>query len=166
MSPTKRQQILAAALLATLLAAWLAPDRPEDSGTAMAALPPLPDLLDWPRPPEPLVGVSADLGLDKALAAAHRPARNRATPADDAASSAKPPASAIPPAPPFRMFGRFERDGETVAFVTHAGRTLTVSAGQPLPGDWQVESIGSDGMVLTYLPLGQTARIPFKAPAQ
>lgn len=166
MSPAKRQQILAAALLATLLAAWLAPDRPEDGGTAMAALPPLPDLLDWPQPPEPLAGVSADLGPDEALAAAHRPARNRATPVDDAPAGAKTPASATSPAPPFRMFGRLERDGETVAFITHAGRTLTVTAGQPLPGDWQVESIGADGMVLTYLPLGQTARIPFKAPAQ
>ena len=166
MSPTNRHQILGAALLATLLAAWLAPDQPEVGGTAVAALPPLPDLLDWPQPPEPLPGVSADAALNGALAATHRSARTRAVPQDDAPAGAKPPASATPPVPPFRMFGHLERDGETVAFITHAGRTLTVTAGQPLPGDWQVEWIGNDGMVLTYLPLGQTARIPFKVPAQ
>ncbi len=158
--------MLTAALLATLLAAWLAPDHRDDAVTVAATLPPLPDLLDWPLPPEPPPGVSASERLDTALAAADRPARTRAAPRDDAATGAKPPASAAPPAPPFRMFGRLERDGETVAFITHAGRTLTVTAGQPLPGDWQVESIGNDGMLLTYLPQGQTARIPFKAPAQ
>lgn len=163
MTQQHRHRLLAAALLATLLAAWLAPDRPEDSGTAVAALPPLPDLLDWPQPPEPLAGVTTSEGPDTALATARRPARERAS-ADAAAPATKPPAT--PPAPPFRMFGHLERNGETVAFVTYAGRTLTVTAGQPLPGNWQVESIGNDGMVLTYLPLGQTASIPFKAPAQ
>jgi len=166
MSPTRRHQILAAALLVTLLAAWLAPDRPDDGSAAMAALPSLPALLDWPQPPEPLGGVSADAVSEHALVAVDRPRRGGASLDTKAAASAKPPTSASPPAPPFRMFGRFEQDGETVAFITHAGRTLTVTAGQSLPGDWQVESIGADGMVLTYLPLGETVRIPFKAPAQ
>ena len=164
MRPEHRQRLLAAALLATLLAAWLAPDHPEESGTAVAALPPLPAVLDWPQPPEPLAGVSADRALEGALAPARGPKAARALPDDGTAAAAKPPAA--PPAPPFRMFGRFEHDGETLAFVNHAGRTLTVVAGQQLTADWQVESIGNDGMVLTYLPLGQTARIPFKAPAQ
>jgi len=162
MSGPRRQQMLAAALLATLLAAWLPPDDPVDGGTAVAALKPMPELLEWPLAPD---GPSAASATNDAapFASGIKPPSGRRASSQETVANADP---ALPPAPPFRMFGRFERDGETLAFVNHAGRTLTVAAGQQLPGEWQVESIGNDGMVLTYLPLAQTARIPFKAPAQ
>lgn len=163
MTANGRQRLLAAALLATLAAAWLAPEAEPDGGTAVAALAPMPALLDWPQPPD-APAVAADITRGSAPTASGRGtgrALRGATEAD--AATSKP---AAPPPPPFRMFGRFERDGESLAFISHAGRTLTVAAGDALPGEWRVDAIGSDGMLLTYLPLGQTARIPFKAPAQ
>ncbi len=163
MSPATRHRLLAAALLATLIAAWLAPDSPEDGGTAVAALAPMPELLDWPQAPELPVTAAAEaniMGMADGV-----PARGAKRPPAEGPPG-KASASALPNTPPFRMFGRIERDGEAIAFLTHAGRTLTAAPGDRLPGDWQVDSVGSDGAVLTYLPLGQSALIPFKTPAK
>jgi len=160
-SPHSRHRLLAAALVATLAAAWLAPEGADDNATPIAGLTPMPDLLEWPQPPEP-PDVSA-APEDATPMTIDRPRQGRGANFDDDTASGRP---LTPPTPPFRMFGRLERDGQAVAFITHADQTLTAAAGERLPGEWQVESVGSDGVVLTYLPLGQTARIPFKAPAQ
>jgi hypothetical protein len=163
MTPAGRQRLLAAALLATLVAAWLAPESPQDGGAAVAALAPMPDLLDWPEAPEmPAIASASDSTLDAADEAPVRSGKGRQ--AKGSPEQASQPG--LVPVPPFRMFGRLERDGEALAFISHAGRTLTAGAGDQLPGDWQVDSVGSDGVVLTYLPLGQTALIPFKTPAK
>lgn len=161
MSPHSRHRLLAATLLATLVAAWLAPEGADTEGTAVAALTPMPDLLDWPQPPEP-PSLLADPD-DASMAGNDLSGQGRRARTGDG-TAPEPPLA--PPSPPFRMFGRLDREGQVVAFVTHAGSTLTVTTGEQLPGEWLVDAIGSDGMVLTYLPLGQTVRIPFKAPAK
>jgi hypothetical protein len=163
MSPASRQRLLAAALLATLVAAWLAPERPDDDGATVAALAPMPDLRDWPAAPEMPVARPPQAGTANTVDST--PQRSTRRPQAERSSSTGSLADS-PPAPPFRVFGQLERDGEAVAFISHAGRTLTVSAGDRLPGGWQVDAVGSEGVVLTYLPLGQTALIPFKAPAK
>lgn len=145
----KRMPLLLALLVITLMAVWLAPGR-NDKDEARESLAPLPALLDWPQaPPEP------DIRRE-------RPERERT------ARAAPPPPPPVeppkpPPAPPFRVLGRIQRDGRDMLFVNQAGTTLAVAEGDTIAGQWRVDRIGADEMVLTYLPLDASTRLPLKA---
>jgi len=166
MSPASRHRLLAAALLLVLVAAWLAPEEPGDEGAALATLAPMPDLLDWPSAPaSPQLAQSPAKEAADAVAAIAAPPARGSSPPSVAPTDPASDRPASPPTPPFRMFGRMDRDGESIAFIAHGGRTLSAAAGERLPGDWQVDSVGSNGAVLTYLPSGQTALLPLAMPA-
>jgi len=159
MNATNRGTLLAAALLATLAAAWLAPAAPDEHKAADSSLEAMPTLADWPEPPPPVQAPKTAMAESNSKATAGAAAGHGA-PRPEALPLAQAPST---PPPPFRMFGSLSRDGQTVAFLNHAGKTLIVAPGETLPGDWQVGSVGSDGTDLTYLPLGKTVRIPLKA---
>lgn len=68
----------------------------------------------------------------------------------------EPVAPPTAPAVPFVYLG--ELDAKTArpqVFLSSGDRLLIVSPGEVVDGQYRVESISEDGVVLTYLPLGQ-----------
>lgn len=67
-----------------------------------------------------------------------------------------PPAKSAPPrAPPlpFAFLGRMVEDGKTVVFLTRQDQVFTVTAGDTVAGNYRIEEVGTETVVITYLPL-------------
>jgi hypothetical protein len=165
---------LGVALLATLLAAWFAPE-PEDDGVVLN-----------PRPASP----AASRSVRDATAGIPAPARNASAVASvevlqirerlasdedeislfavadwqqrkvpDAVENqmpeeAPPPPPVAPPLP-FRMMGRYVENGQTLVFLQQADRNWIVREGDILNESYKVESVGANAIHFKYLPLGE-----------
>ncbi len=66
----------------------------------------------------------------------------------------KPPPPRAPPLP-FTFFGRMVEDGKTVIFLAQKDQIFAVAAGETVAGSYRVEEIGTDAIVLNYLPLNE-----------
>jgi hypothetical protein len=76
-------------------------------------------------------------------------------PVKPVAVAAAPPPPPRAPRAPFTLIGRYEEGDQPAFFVEYQQRNLVARTGELLSPDWQVESIGSDHLVLQYLPLAQ-----------
>lgn len=60
------------------------------------------------------------------------------------------------PAVPFRYVGRYESGSETFIFLEYQQQTLTVKAGESLPGSWRAQKIEPNRLTLLFEPLNET----------
>jgi hypothetical protein len=70
-----------------------------------------------------------------------------------------------PPAPPFpyQLIGRMEEAGAPAqALLASGNRSLAAKAGDVIDGQWRVDSVGPNGLALTWLPGQQTQTLTFR----
>jgi cohesin domain-containing protein len=79
-------------------------------------------------------------------------------PAPKASAPVVAPAPVAPPNP-YRFAGKVVRGGEEVVLVSKGELVFPVKAGDTVDGTYKVESVGSDAIEFTYLPLGTRDRI-------
>lgn len=70
-----------------------------------------------------------------------------------------PPKPKAPPLP-FRYLGQLVEDGQTLVFIDHQGRNLTIKVGDHIDGRYAVETIDNGKVVFVYLPLKQQQTLP------
>jgi len=81
---------------------------------------------------------------------------------------APPPAPPAPPPPPvappfpYQLMGQLTEGQTTQALLSGPNRTLAVKAGETIDGQWRVEQVDSNGMVLTWQPAQIKQTIAFK----
>jgi Cohesin domain len=95
------------------------------------------------------------------------PARPRA-PRPAAAAPAPPAAPAVPPATPpmpYRVAGSVVVDGVRQVLLAKGDALFPVTEGDTLEGDYRVESIGGDELILVYGPLGVRESLPLAGDA-
>jgi hypothetical protein len=176
MKPT-RQQLLGAALVATLAAAAWVASRPDDT-TALVAAP--------ARAPRPTAALASTAASAPATPAPNDAAARQPWAEPDAAQlaawmppppppppPAPPPAAPVPPPPPqapplaYQMIGRVvEGEGAQaveVAMLAGPVRALSVRRGDVIDGQWRVEQVSTGGVRLTWLPGQIPQNIAFKA---
>lgn len=67
-----------------------------------------------------------------------------------------PPPKPTAPALPFAYIGRLEEEGaKTVVYLQRGERLLEVGTGDVVDGDYRVEALTEDELVLVFLPLGE-----------
>lgn len=64
-----------------------------------------------------------------------------------------PPPPPAPPPLPFKYLGRWVDDGRLTVFLVQGDQPIPVESGQVLPGNWRVDEITARSVVFTYLPL-------------
>ena len=84
-----------------------------------------------------------------------------APPPPPAPKASAPIVAAAPVAPPnpYRFAGKVVRGGEEVVLVSKGELVFPVKAGDTVDGTYKVESVGSEAIEFTYLPLGTRDRI-------
>jgi hypothetical protein len=79
-------------------------------------------------------------------------------PAPKASAPIVAPAPVAPPNP-YRFAGKVVRGGEEVVLVSKGELVFPVKAGDTVDGTYKVESVGSEAIEFTYLPLGTRDRV-------
>lgn len=162
-----KKPVLGLALVATLAAAWFAPDDEADliaPAVARSQAPPA-------GPAQPRLAVAApqaDLTLvirprelDDEPGSAFGSAQwqNPAPLKPQAARVAVQPAGAAstgsPSAPPIRVLGRYVEDGKAAYFLQVGERNILARVGDKVGDDFHLDSDGPNGLTFTYLPLNQ-----------
>ena len=67
--------------------------------------------------------------------------------------SRTPPPPPVAPPLPFTFLGAFEAGGKRVLYIVEGDKVHAVSEGEVVNELYQVEAVGADEMVFTYLPL-------------
>lgn len=81
--------------------------------------------------------------------------------------SPEPPPAVQPAAPDYRFLGSLvDLDGQTRVFVTHAAQHLELQAGQALPDDYVVESVGPPAIRLRHAQGLAVVEIPWPSSAE
>jgi hypothetical protein len=81
---------------------------------------------------------------------------------------ALPPAAPTPPVPstaptfPYQVIGELTEGQNVRALLATSDRTLAVRVGEEIDGQWRVEQIDSDSLVLTWRPAHLRQTIVFK----
>jgi len=161
---TRQQQILGALLLATLLAAYFAPD-PESSVVAPVArsagsrvLPPTGgDARPSQRQAVDVLAILPRLPADAdqepfAVVSWEPPAPPAAAKLQEA--ELPPPPPQAPPLP-FKVMGQYQEGGQQGVFLLLNDRSLVAKVGDVLADQYQVESYRDGVLTLVYLPLQQ-----------
>ena len=114
----------------------------------------------WPAPPRNRP--AAEMPADASAWASPRPPPQPASAPPPAAKAFVGPV--VPQAPPFRytLIGRLD-DGQLHALLTDELRSIDVRVGELIDGQWRLDSVGSDGIVVTWLPAGKRQQIGFKS---
>ena len=95
-------------------------------------------------------------------AAAHGAQGDKAERPTPQAAAAKAPVS--PPAFPFRYGGQLAREGApTLVALTRGSETYLISIGEMIGPTYRLESVHSDHITVTYLPLKQKQTIAFSS---
>ena len=160
--------VLGLGLVATLLAAVLAPEAADDlvapvqrnaSPTERAA----PSLNAGPTAttatstPIDVLAIrprSTDEDAPNAFGTVGRPPRAKLAAATVKQVKPKVPIEAPqPPAMPFRVLGRYVDAGEETVFLQHAERNIAARVGDVLSEQYKVESVSAGVLTLIYLPL-------------
>lgn len=91
------------------------------------------------------------------------PRESRPAPPRPAAPASAPVATPAPAAPaaPFRYTGRITEGGQRRALLISPLGTLVVAEKESLDGQWRVDRISDDALLLTWLPGNQPQRLPF-----
>lgn len=165
-----KRGVLGVALVATLVAAWRAPVRPDEgvalSSQAQTAL---------ARPVGPAQPVSQgtlaaqvqvlqilpreadrdDSEREGRLFASATPAPSLPARVAAPQPAAGPPSPLPAPALPFLFLGRYDDAGESVVLLQHQDQNLAVRKGDTVAGHYKVESLSGTAMTFRYLPLDQ-----------
>ncbi|MDR2166021.1 MAG: hypothetical protein LBO79_10500 [Zoogloeaceae bacterium] len=173
---SRSRLLLSAALVATLLAAWFAPEKQEDEGVVLARS--TRPQFDSSRPDMARNTFVIQDGSRKTAAAKsveilrireRQALENEEVSLFSAADWQQPEAipsetfpleEAPPPAPTapplsFRIMGRYMDGGQSVVFLQQAEQSWAVREGDTLDGLYKVEHIGHDVVQLRYLPLDE-----------
>jgi len=177
--PRLRTGLTVLALGLTLAAVYWASELEED-GTADVAGPSAADSSAPARarpstaaPPSGIEGgQSIDLTRLQRAPAAHpsaelfgEPPRAIAPPPPKASRQAQEVAEAPPPPPrppplPFKYLGQLAEAGRTLVFLTAGDRNLVVGTGDVIDGLYRIDAIGTDELMLTYLPMNVQQTLP------
>jgi len=168
-----RKIVIGAAAVATLLAAWFAPDQdggvvgPAAATTREAPAPmPASEAAPTATVTEPVTAelqihprvADEDLGnvFAKQSWAPSAAAPLKVLPQPVAAVDAQRPSGpAGAPPLPFQFLGRFTDEGKTAYFLQIDGRNIVARAGEKIDDNYQLDSVSGDTMNFTYLPLNQ-----------
>lgn len=153
-----RHRLLAAALIATLVAAFW-PASEDDSVEVVESSRPVgerPAVESATLPP-------AQSASQPKVVAAERLAKMQANlfPRQTWVPPPPPPKPYVPPPPPppkppplpYKYLGRWVENGQMTVFLVQGEQPLAVQAGQTLPGGWRVDEVNERRVVFTYLPL-------------
>lgn len=162
-----KKSLLGLALVATLVAAWFAPDDEADliapavarsqapaavavpQGTGLAA--PAADLSLAIRPREQDDQTGSAFGSGQwQNPAPLKPQSARVAVQPAGAATAGPPS-----APPIRVLGRYVEDGKAAYFLQVGERNILARVGDKVGDDFHLDSDGPNGLTFTYLPLNQ-----------
>ena len=161
MKPRLRQGLIYGGLLATALAAVLAPP-PEDSATpgmvsavsghaagpaAKTSARTVPATALLPQPRTALQDRPRDLFHIE-------PPPQPAAPRAASAAMAPPPPPMAPPLP-YTYMGKMTEQGQLSVFLTRNGKPYVARAGEVLDGQYRVDAINPPLLEFTYLPLAQ-----------
>ena len=140
--PASRDRAVAKAadpptMLANVPAAWPSAPRPRRAAEAAAV-----DAAGWSVPPPPAAPPSA--------------------PAAPVARAFVGPEMPQAPAFAYTLIGRLD-DGQPRALLTGPLRSFDVRVGDLVDGQWRVEAVTAEGLVVTWLPGGQRRQIGFQA---
>jgi len=151
---TTRQRLLAAALVATLAAAFW-PAGEDDIEVVERSRPRRELPAAAPQAAEPGIGARP-----AEPASAERLPRMQANLFPSQTWVPPPPPYTPPPPPPpappplpFKYLGRWVDDGRLTVFLMQGDQPIPVESGQVLPGNWRVDEITARSVVFTYLPL-------------
>lgn len=170
-----RKIVLGAAAVATLLAAWFAPEQdggvvgPAAATTREAPSAPAAPKADMQADMQPAEIAAAPAGIDlhiearvadddlgnvfaKQSWAPQSPLKVMAEPAAPARQAAAPSG---PPALPFQFMGRFTDDGKTAYFLQIDGQNVVARPGEKINDSYLLDSVSGDTMNFIYLPLNQ-----------
>ncbi len=179
MKSPKRKVLIAAALVATLVAAYFAPARPDE-----VAMPPpranatsptnsgetarVSAAIDGqeaapflrPRTDEENAGLLGAFTIPTAPSAVAQ-APVQATPVNAIPSAVAPP---VPPPLPFQVVGKFVDGSDQRVFLIFNGRNLVVHPGDAIGSDYTVSAISADQMTVQYVPLDVSQTVALPAP--
>ena len=178
-----RKIVIGAAAVATLLAAWFAPDQdggvvgPAAATTREAAPASAPVLAaaatapaTAPAPADVGVPAAATDGIDlqihprvadddmgnvfaKQSWAPESPKKVMMEQAQQAAQQASAPSG--PPALPFQFMGRFTDEGKTAYFLQIDGQNVVARPGEKVNDSYLLDNVSGNTMNFVYLPLNQ-----------
>jgi len=76
------------------------------------------------------------------------------------AAEAPPPPPPEPPPLPFKYLGQLSEAGRKQVFLAAGDRNLVVSAGDVVDGLYRIDAIGTEELMLTYLPMNVQQTLP------
>ncbi|MBS1130184.1 MAG: putative proline-rich transrane protein [Proteobacteria bacterium] len=110
--------------------------------------------------PDPEAAQVADTGNTEQAAETIDPFRSKSW---YVAPPPPPPPEPVAPPLPFRYLGQLVEDGQTLVFIDHQGRNLTIKVGDQIDGRYAVEAVDGGKVVFVYLPLKQQQTLPIGA---
>lgn len=170
-----RKIVLGAAAVATLLAAWFAPEQDGGvvgpaaattrevsvpAGTAQADAPPT-EITAVEAAPSSAIDLQiharvADDELGNVFAKqSWAPQSPLKVMAEQTAQTRQAAAPSGPPPLPFQFMGRFTDDGKTAYFLQIDGQNVVARAGEKVNDSYLLDSVSGDTMNFIYLPLNQ-----------
>lgn len=176
--PAQRFRWLMAALLLTLLAAWLAPPVEDESLVSAPQRVRSADDARWNASAAESRKQANDTALDVLGIKKRVPLADEALAAGVFATAIQVPvakpaevskAEEIPLPPPqapplpFRFLGRYEDAGQSVVFLQYNDQSLVVRLGDTLGEQYKVEQITATSLELRYLPLNQIQNLDMGA---
>ncbi len=172
MNVRTRRLILVAGLLATLLAAYLAPQDGTDTVAAVPVRPqtatpvarPLASVADAESEVLAILSRDEDTVPDTVFGvpSAGQPT---AAPAPVSSPPPPPPEPAPPTAPPlpFQVLGRAIEDGKVTLFLRWGERNILARVGDTVEGQYRLESEDGRTLHVRYLPLDQLQSLTISA---
>ena len=170
MKQVKLRGVLGVALLATFIAAWLAPSSEGDGVTLSkhaqnattrtpAATRTTTASRDSHAKPVEVLRIRPrdedDADDARIFASTQWVPSVKSMPVSGAAPVETAPAAPQAPPLPFRVLGRYEESGQTVVFLQHNDQNLVVRVGDTIAEQYKVESLNGSTLNLRSLPLNQ-----------
>jgi hypothetical protein len=182
MKPMVWRAALSVALVATLLAAYFAPEQAgegvaltEHAAKLAPAAPAQPSVASAASPGSQGVGATSLAVLtleprgpvstqDDLFDAAQSARATASAPAVVPPQQPAAAPSAVAPSPPLKMIGRYVEDGKVAAFVQFNDQNLVLHQGDVVADVYKVEHISDNALTVRYLPLDQVQTVGLNAP--
>ena len=170
-----RKIVLGTAAVATLLAAWFAPDQdggvvgPAAATTREASAPAGPPQLESPAAALPSTEAAPPSAIDLQIHSrveddepgnvfakqSWAPRSPLKVMAEQTPQQQHAGAPSGPPPLPFQFMGRFTDDGKTAYFLQIDGQNVVARPGEKVNDSYLLDSVSGDTMNFVYLPLNQ-----------
>jgi hypothetical protein len=158
-----RKIVIGAAAIATLLAAWLAPD--QDGGVVGPAAATTRESAPSVPVPDAPASAPEELQIHPRVAdddmgnvfakQSWAPEAPKKMMQEQAPQPQQAAASSGPPALPFQFVGRFTDEGKTAWFLQIDGQNIVARPGEKVNDDYMLDSVNGGTMTFIYLPLHQ-----------